>query len=340
MSDAVADPLGPEPGPEMVGGSAFRTDLPGEPLTVEVLAESLARRVLPALDEAARVTESTRAGIAAEWRGLFARRSQAAADELAAGAREAAGRVVAVVERLRAYAARLRAAQEGLAVVRADAAAAGLVVAGSVVSAPPGRECDLLPFLGRARALYRMAEPEHLDRDPEPPDALAVLMLAPGASAAVGQGVYDHRAAGLRALAGSRGGAPARGLTSAADDLEQRGRWLSRGTTAVTTPLGVVLDHEAGESWTQAGASQGAGVLAGGAAAAGTSAALTAWTGPGAIAVGALAFGAGVVAGAAANSAVDARFEASRRGPAAALAYRCGPGQRRRPPRPSKYGVR
>lgn len=339
----MSQPSTGEPGPRLVGPAGFATDLPGSPATVEVLAESLARRVLPVLDDARRTVDSARAEVAAAWQGRFARRTHEVLGEAAERARAAGDRVAETVTGLRAYAERLRAAQQGLARLRADAAAAGLAVSSAgVVSAPPGGDCDLVPFLERARALYRLAEPGDLTAPLPPPDALGVLLLAPGAATTVDGGLRAEEAARLRARAAALDDVSgARALTSRADELVAHGRAVSWAATGVTTPLGLVLDVRSGETWTQAGASQGAGVVAGALASAGTSAALSAPSGPGALLVGVAAFGAAAVAGGAANSAVDRRFAASRRGPAEQLIHRCGTaGRRRRSPAQSKYGVR
>lgn len=332
-----------ELGPRLVGPAGFATDLPGSPVTVEVLAESLARRLLPVLDDARRGLEMARAEVAAAWQGRFARRTHEVLGDVVEHARAVRDRVAGTVAGLRAYAERLRQAQRGLAQLRVDAAAAGLDVStAGVVSAPPDRECDVVPFLERARALYRLAEPGDLPETLPPPDALGVLLLAPGAATTVDGGLRAEEAQRLRVRATTlEDAAASRALVARADDLVADGRALGWAATGVTTPLGLVLDVRGGETWTQAGASQGAGVVAGALASAGTTAALSAPTGPGALLVGVAAFGAGMVAGGAANSAVDRRFAASRRGPAERLIHQCGTaGRRHRAPTQSKYGVR
>lgn len=328
-------------GPGEHGGAApvtdtsFRTDLPGAPSSVEALADALARQALPAVDEAVRVAVSARVGIRVGWQGAFAQRSHAVLDELAAHTEEALGELAAIVGRLREYAARLRAAQAGLAELRGEARAAGLLDDGVWVTAPLGRECDLVPYLRRAQALYDMVAAGAADLAAAPatgagsPSGLGWLMLAPGAAAALAEGRWTDRATALRlraaATAPTSGEDAAGRLRGRADDLVRRGTQLSRGTSVVMTPMGLVADHAAGESWEQATASQGAGVLAGAAATGATAAALTAWIGPGALVVGSIAFAAGAVAGAGANAAVDARYaRAGRRRTASGLAERCG----------------
>lgn len=322
-------------GPVAVGAAAFRTDLPGVPGAVEALADELAHRVLPAVDEALRVAGGARADVAIEWQGSFADRSHAVLDELTVRTEEARAELTGIVHRLRAYAGSLRAAQDGLAALRDDARRAGLLADGVVVAAPPGRECELVPYYRRAEGLYARAAgaASGLERSGGDLPGLTWLMLSPGAATTAAQGRWSRGADRLRARAAGLGpGDEARRLGDRADALVARGAGLARAVNGAMTPLGVLVDRAAGESWEQAVVSQGAGAAAGaatGALAAGGAAALaTSWSGPLALGVG-FAVGSAVALGA--DAAVDAGYErARRRGTPAGLAERCGgPGGRR-----------
>ena len=293
-----------------------RTDLPGDPASVEALAGWLEGTLRPAVAASVDASRRTRVGLRSEWRGRAAERAHGVADALARLAADTEDALADAVTALRDFAATLRHCQQLLARLVGQARLDGLVVHPGGVTAPPGLEERLRVLAEQVDAVVREAHAaadalgERLARW----EATPWLMAVPG-GAAEAVTSWPRRAV----MADGRPPGVPRLTPGAA-------RTLRATTGPALVPASMWLDHACGEPWDQAIASQAVGAGAGWASGAVVGAAVGSMGGPPGAVLGAVAGTvAGVLGAKAGNDATDRVFDAVRGGKPRA----CGAGERK-----------